>query len=195
MYKTFLLTLVVTSAASAELFSLGAKIGAPLGDAYRIATASNRSLASGATQYTVGVMAELHLPLGFGVEGDILYNRFNFSTESLVNSLSKSNSNSFEFPILLKYRLLSLGPVRPFIGAGPTFRSIQSVLRYDPRKMNDSFGSGVVFAGGIEIKVLFLRIAPELRYTHWGSQSFLDGANVLIQGKQSQGQFLVGITF
>ena len=195
MYKTFLLTLVVTSAASAELFSLGAKIGAPLGDAYRIATASNRSLASGATQYTVGVMAELHLPLGFGVEGDILYNRFNFSTGNLVNLLSKSNSNSFEFPILLKYRLISFGPVRPFIGAGPTFRSIQSVLRYDPRKMNDSFGSGVVFAGGIEIKVLFLRIAPELRYTHWGSQSFLDGANVLIQGKQSQGQFLVGITF
>lgn len=195
MYKTFLLTLVVTSAASAELFSLGAKIGAPLGDAYRIATASNRSLASGATQYTVGVMAELHLPLGFGVEGDILYNRFNFSTENLVNSLAKSNSNSFEFPILVKYRLINLGPVRPFIGAGPTFRSIQSVLRYDPRKTNDSLGSGVVFAGGIEIKVLFLRIAPELRYTHWGSQSFLDGANVLIQGKQSQGQFLVGITF
>ncbi len=195
MYKTFLLTLVVTSAASAELFSLGAKIGAPLGDAYRIATASNRSLASGATQYTVGVMAELHLPLGFGVEGDILYNRFNFSTENLVNSLAKSNSNSFEFPILVKYRLMNFGPVRPFIGAGPTFRSIQSVLRYDPRKTNNSLGSGVVFAGGIEIKVLFLRIAPELRYTHWGSQSFLDGANVLIQGKQSQGQFLVGITF
>ena len=83
MYKTFLLTLVVTSGASAELFSLGAKIGAPLGDAYRIATASNRSLASGATQYTVGVMAELHLPLGFGVEGDILYNRFNFSTGNI----------------------------------------------------------------------------------------------------------------
>lgn len=195
MYKTFLLILILTSAAHAELFSLGAKIGLPLGDAYSIATAPNRSFTSDSTQYTVGAMAELHLPLGFGVEGDILYNRFNFSTENLVNSLSKTNSNSFEFPILLKYRFVNVGPVHPFVGAGPSFRSIQSLLRYDPRKPNDSFGSGVVFAGGIEIKVLFLRIAPEIRYTHWGSQSFLDGANVLIQGKQSQGQFLVGISF
>ncbi len=195
MYKTFILILVLTSAAHAELFSFGAKIGLPLGDAYRIANASNRSLASGATQYTVGAMAELHLPLGIGVEGDILYNRFHFSTENLVNPLSKANSNSFEFPILVKYRIVNIGPVHPFVGAGPSFRRIQSVLRYDPRTTNDSSGSGFVLAGGVEIKILFLRIAPELRYTHWGSQSFLDGANVLIQGKQSQGQFLVGISF
>ena len=193
--KTFLLTLVLTSAAHGELFSFGAKIGLPLGDAYRISSASDRILASNATQYTVGAMVELHLPLGLGVEGDIIYNRFNFSTENLVNSLSKANSNSFEFPILVKYRLVNIGPVHPFVGAGPSFRRIQSVLRYDPRKTNDAAGSGVVFAGGVEIKVLLFRIAPELRYTHWGSQSFLDGANVLIQGKQSQGQFLVGISF
>ncbi len=166
-----------------------------MGDAYRIASAANRSLASDATQYTVGAMAELHLPLGLGVEGDILYNRFHFSTENLVNPLSKANSNSFEFPILVKYKFAKVGTIHPFVGAGPTFRSIQSVLRYDPRRTNDSMGSGVVFAGGVEIKLLFLRIAPEIRYTHWGSQSFLDGANVLIQGKQSQGQFLVGISF
>ncbi|MEP6534882.1 MAG: outer membrane beta-barrel protein [Bryobacteraceae bacterium] len=195
MLKTFLFLIVLASAARAELFSFGVKVGAPLGDAYRIANSSSGSLASDATQYTVGAMAELHLPLGLGVEGDILYNRFNFSTENLLNSLSKANSNSFEFPILVKYRFAKIGPVSPFIGAGPNFRRIQSVLRFDPRVTNDSGGAGFVLAGGVEIKLLFLRIAPELRYTHWGSQSFLDAANVLIQGKQSQGQFLVGISF
>ena len=195
MFKTFIFLIVLASTARAQLFSLGAKIGAPLGDAYRIATSSNRGLASDATQYTVGAMAELHLPLGFSVEGDILYNRFNFSSENLLNSLSKANSNSFEFPILAKYRFAKIGPVSPFVGAGPTFRRIQSVLRFDPRVTNDSGGSGVVLAGGVEIKLLFVRIAPELRYTHWGSQSFLDATNVLIQGRQSQGQFLVGISF
>jgi len=195
MIKTFFLVLVLASAARAELFSLGAKIGAPLGDAYRLATSSNRYLTSDATQYTVGAMAEVHLPFGFGVEGDILYNRFNFSSENLLNSLSRANSNSFEFPILVKYRFIKIGPVSPYVGAGPNFRRIQSVLRFDPRVTNDSAGTGVVLAGGVELKLLFLRIAPELRYTHWGSQSFLDAANVLIQGKQSQGQFLVGITF
>jgi hypothetical protein len=140
-------------------------------------------------------MAELRLPLGLGVEGDVLYNRFNFSTENLLNSFSKANSNSFEFPIIVKYRFAGFGPVHAFAGAGPTFRSIQSVLRFDPRVTNDSFGKGVVFAGGVEIKALFLRISPELRYTHWGTQNFLDAANVLIRGKQNQGQFLVGISF
>jgi opacity protein-like surface antigen len=194
MLKTFLSFFVVTASAYSQPISFGAKIGLPLGDAYNIAT-SNRSFSSDATQYTVGAGAELHLPLGFSVEGDILYNRFNFSTENLLNPLSKANSNSLEFPILAKYRFAGFGPLHAFVGAGPSFRSIQSVLRFDPRTTNDSFGKGVVFAGGVEIKALFLRITPELRYTHWGSQSFLDGANVLIRGKQSQGQFLVGIGF
>jgi hypothetical protein len=47
----------------------------------------------------------------------------------------------------------------------------------------------------VEIKALFIRITPELRYTHWGSQNFLDAANVLVRAKQNQGQFLVGISF
>jgi hypothetical protein len=195
MLRTFLVFFVLASAALAQPFSFGLKVGVPLNDAYEIATSSNRNYFSDTTQYTIGALAEVRLPLGLSVEGDILYTRFNFSTENLLNSLSKANSNAFEFPIIGKYRLMSFGPFHPFVGAGPSFRTIQSVLRYAPRTTNDSFGKGVVFAGGVEIKALFLRITPELRYTHWGSQSFLDGANTLVHASQNQGQFLVGISF
>jgi len=195
MNKTFLLAFVLAVPAAAQPLSFGVKLGVPLSDAYDVATSVNRNLSSSATQYTVGAMAELHLPLGLGVEGDVLYNRFNFSTNNLTTTSSAANSNSFEFPILVKYKFAGFGPVHAYAGAGPSFRTVQSVLRFAPRVTNDSFGKGFVLAGGVEIKALFLRISPELRYTHWGSQSFLDATNVLIHGKQNQGQFLVGISF
>jgi len=195
MIKTFLLAIVLISAAGAQPLSFGVKLGVPLSDAYDIASSQGRSFNSDATQYTAGVSAELHLPLGFSVEGNALYSRFHFSSENLVNTLSKANSNSFEFPILGKYKFAGVGPVHAFVGAGPTFRSLQSVLRLRPTSTNDSFGKGIVFAGGVEVKALFLRITPEIRYTRWGTQSFLDAANVLIRGNQNQGQFLLGISF
>ncbi len=196
MLKTFSLLFVLSASVFSQPISFGVKLGLPLSDAYDIAnSSSNRNFFTGGTQFTVGAMAELHLPLGLGVEGDILYTRFNFSTQNLLDSLSKANSNSFEIPILVKYRFAGFGPVHAYVGAGPSFRRIQDILHYDPRRTDDAFGKGVVFAGGVEIKALFVRISPELRYTHWGSQSFLDGANALIHAKQNQAQFLVGISF
>jgi hypothetical protein len=195
MLKTFLLTFVVVVGSYAQPISFGVKVGLPLSDAYDIATSSNRSFTSDSTQYTVGASAALHLPFGLGVEGNVLYNRLNFSTDNLVNTLNKGNSHSFEFPILVKYNFAGVGPVHAFVGAGPSFRTLRSVLSLNPHITDDSFGKGVVFAGGVEIKALFIRITPELRYTHWGSQNFLDAANVLVHAKQNQGQFLVGISF
>ena len=195
MFKTFFALIVLSSGLWAQPLSFGVKLGLPLGEAYDIATSSSRRLFSDTRQYTVGASAELHLPLGLGVEGDILYSRFRFSSENLVNPFSNTNSNAFEFPILVKYQFAGVGPLHAFAGAGPTFRNFQSVLRIGQRVENDTFGKGVVFAGGVEIKALFLRITPEIRYSHWGSQNFLDAANVLIRGKQNQGQFLLGISF
>lgn len=183
---------------AAQSFSVGMKLGLPFGDAYDVATSSNSitNYFRGGGQFTVGPYAELKIPIvPLSVEGNILYTRYNFSSENVVSAMAAGNSNAWEFPILLKYRFGSVGPIHPYIGAGPTFRRLQSVLRYDPRKQDDSGGRGVVFAGGLEAKFLLLKISPELRYTHWGSQSFLDGANALIRAKQNQAQFLVGFGF
>jgi hypothetical protein len=195
MFKTFALLFVLAGLCAAQPLSFGVKLGVPAGDAFDVArnpgTATNYFTGGG--QFIVGPSAELRLPFGLGLEGDILYTRFNFSSQNILGS--GGNSNSFEFPILAKYRFAGFGPARLLVGAGPSFRRLQSVLNFDPRKTNDAGGRGVVFAGGLEVKLLFLKIAPELRYTHWGEQNFLDGANALIHARQNQGQFLLGISF
>ena len=174
------------------------KLGLPFGDAYDVARGTNSigNYFRGGGQFTVGPFAELKIPvIPLSVEGDILYTRYNFSSENIVSSLASGNSNSWEFPILVKYHFGGVGPIHPYIGAGPNFRRLQSVLRFDPRSLDDAGGKGVTFVGGFQVRVLLLKISPELRLTHWGSQSFLDGANALIRAKQNQAQFLVGFGF
>jgi hypothetical protein len=47
---------------------------------------------------------------------------------------------------------------------------------------------GFVAGGGIDFHLLFLRISPEIRYTHWVDQQLAYLTN------QNQAEFLVGIT-
>ena len=47
---------------------------------------------------------------------------------------------------------------------------------------------------GLDVHVLVLHIAPEIRYTHWGSARFMDPLN-LVRGSQNQAEVMVGVTF
>src|SRR5260370_21441119 len=136
MCKTFAVVFGLAGLCAAQPLSFGVKLGVPTGDAFDIArnpgTASNYFTGGG--QFIVGASAELRLPFGLGLEGDILYTRFNFSSQNILGS--GGNSNSFEFPILGKYRFAGFGPARPFVGVGPSFRRLQSVVNFDPRKSN-----------------------------------------------------------
>ena len=46
-----------------------------------------------------------------------------------------------------------------------------------------------------DVKILLIHVSPELRFTRWGAQHFVDSANNLINSKQNQAEFLVGFTF
>jgi hypothetical protein len=46
----------------------------------------------------------------------------------------------------------------------------------------------------VEVKALVIHIAPEIRFTRWNDQHFLDPAG-LIKSNLNQAEFLVGITF
>jgi len=188
MSKTFLLLLVLCSALPAQPLGFGVKVGVPLNDAFS-------GPSSGDGRFTIGPDVDLRLPFGLGVEADILYNRFNFSSENLVSTTARSNSNSWEIPILLKYRLAQFGPIHPFVSGGFSFRTFQSVLRFNPKQIDNSNSTGFVLGAGVSLKLLLIRIAPEIRYTHWGIQKFQDASNILFQAAQNEGQFLVGFTF
>ncbi len=182
--------------ACAQPFSAGIVAGVPLTGGLASTTQQEVDLIertySNSNSYVIGAMVELRLPLGLAVEADGLYRPIDFSeTIQVVGALTghySQNISTWEFPILAKYRF-SFPVVKPFVEAGPSFRTVGSGLSWLSGK---GFTAGV----GVELKVLKLRIAPALRYTHWGSDSALSpGAGFVAPSQQNQGEFLVGFSF
>src|SRR5712691_8407134 len=81
-----------------------------------------------ARPYVVGPALELGLPLGLSVEFDALYRREGYRTGSLGIcpigcSVARERSNSWEFPLLLRYNL-PVRAIRPYLEAGYAHRAM-----------------------------------------------------------------------
>lgn len=193
----FILLGAGASSAFAQLpFGLGLKGGVGLTDAYQDNTFSSVRTYSDAKDYIIGPFAELRLPFGFGVEADALFRPLSFAIQAPGFS-SSTRFSTWEFPILAKYRFKA--PIaRPYIDAGPVFRTTTENTQF---LSNHGFAAG----GGIDIKLLFLHLSPEIRYIRWGS----DSSNASIpagtgtasfgtdyaHSNLNQVEFLVGISF
>jgi len=93
--------------------------------------------------------------------------------------------STWEWPVLVKYRPPVRGPVRPFVVAGPSFRT-----RHDPAPAEPSQFGGALGAG-IELRLGRFRISPGLRYTRWG----YDGDYPRAATKRDQIEFLTGLSY
>ncbi len=187
-----LLSLTASSSFAGQLFSVGVKAGVPFtdafnNDAYGIPPGTFHSY-SGSVGYLIGPMGEIHLPLGLSVEADALYRPLNLTVTGPVGvSVNNSSYSSWEFPILAKWRF-PIPLLKPYIEGGPSFRAVGG------RAGNYLSNDGITFGLGIELRIARLRIGPELRYTHWGSDSSGASSNG-ISSNQNQGEFLVGFSF
>lgn len=218
MKKILTLFFAASVAAFPQIFSFGAKAGVPATDAFNTGAPGGPaferlSYFASTRRYTVGPTAELHLPFRLSVEFDALYKRVGFNkNQSGIDTLAQSatTANSWEFPLLAKYRLTG-GPIRPYIDGGVSFDHLSGVTQLtrltvfpshvttstgtSPELMN-SFREGGVIGGGLELHLGFLRLSPEIRYTRWGQDSFRDLDNgSLLRSSPNQAEFLVGITF
>lgn len=140
----------------------------------------------GSKGFLLGPSIEIRLPFGLGVEADALYRRSDILT-SQGNNVIREGGSGWEFPILAKYRF---GPplVKPFVEAGPAFRSGLGSAQ-------NVSGKGFVVGGGISVGVPHLRISPEIRFLHWGAgggPSTIPGIN---GPNQNQAEFLIGLSF
>jgi hypothetical protein len=150
---------------------------------------------SNSNEFIIGPMLEVRLPLSLAIELDALYHPLNATANVVVGSgasqVTVSSSTTYatwEFPVLGKYRF-ALPIVKPYIEAGPSFLKTSSSLSWFS-------GRGFTLGGGVEVQVLRLRIAPEVRYTHWGSDSPPPiNANFFAPSNQNQAEFLVGFSF
>src|ERR1700679_2867444 len=82
------------STAFCQPFSFGVKLGVPLTDFFNTVESSNFTFNATTDRYIVGPTAELHLPLGLGVEVDALYRRMSYTGTGLIGSITGSSVNS-----------------------------------------------------------------------------------------------------
>jgi len=214
MTKTVLLSIACFAPVFAQPVSFGVEGGVPITDAFNTAQGITSSYATNTHRYLVGAAFQLHLPLRFTVEVDGLYKRLGYqydATTPTTRTTASTVANSWEFPVLAKYEITP-GPIRPFVDGGISFRHISGVKQVrevvqipagvvgvttltNPPEFHKATDEGLVFGGGITLKLGPIRISPELRYTRWGSENFEDPVGSLLHTNRNQGDFLLGILF
>lgn len=166
-------------------------------------------------RYVVGPEVEIGLPFGLGVEVDALYRREGYSltfSNFAGSNYSQERANSWEFPMLLKYKL-PVPLIKPFIEGGYAARVINGTVNNNGFTVNlqtgqQTFGQshystgpnasqGLVVGVGVQLSLGRLRISPEVRYTRWNNQPVLvvepDGPT--FGSNQNQIDVLVGLSW
>ena len=135
-------------------------------------------------------MVEVRLPRHLSIEVDGLYHDLAFTVQGLYPGQDDLfHVVTWEIPVLVKYYFplsgFSLPRLRPFIEAGPSFRTAYN--------LNGALPSGQGFAAGLgaEVQAWKLRIAPQVRYVRWAR----DDSHVLPRTVPDQGQLLLSISF
>lgn len=185
-------------------FIIGVRGGVPLGDVIQTVQ-SGSSISSSTDHYVVGPTLGIRLPAGFSITGDALFTRLTLSTTSTSSSGSISASaSSWEFPVLLRYTVGREHGVAPFVGAGVSVRHLSDFGNIGPFLTNSATSSNVIgtsttagaaIGGGLQFKIGFLHISPEIRYTHWGANHISTAFQNVIKTNDNEGQILVGLTF
>ncbi len=146
------------------------------------------TLTSESKRYIMGPKVEIRLPLRLSFEFDALYRRFGFTgyeTSCCGSSVTRERANSWEFPMILKYRI-PVVPGHPFVGVGYAPRTVHGTdvssgvgnvgfstppIYFFNQRFETTYPvtSAVVISGGLNLGAGHIRFSPELRYEHWNA--------------------------
>jgi hypothetical protein len=213
-----LLLIIFSLPCFGQRIEAGVKGGVPVTSAFQTGsffTLGFGEAASSATRrYTAGPTVELQLAHGFAFEFDVLYKRLGLADVSknaaFIYTYANTSANSWEFPLLGKYRLPSIRGIKAYASAGPSFRTLSGVSvstttiidfaggtvtgpvhstgdsHLDARSSSGiAVGCGTTFGGGR------FHFSPEVRYTRWRSDRMPDPE---LYSNQNQVEILLGIT-
>jgi hypothetical protein len=178
-----MLLFTLAHTASAQLVGLGVTGGG------RLSNETFGNINTESKPYIVGPRVDIHLPRHFFVEVDALYRPVGFTAYQLsllTNVLIRERANSWELPVLLKYRYTGFR-AHPFLGAGYAPRFVHgddvangafvsgarsgiptyTYLINQQSKTSYAVSNGAVVSGGVEFVIGPMHISPELRYIHW----------------------------
>jgi hypothetical protein len=222
--RCLMLTLLAAASLAGQGIRAGAVLGVPFTKYFETGSAGGQGSAeySAATRrYTGGASVEWQWRKAFGVELDVLYHRMGYvaivntvssASGAFANSAIDVKGNSWDFPLLVKYRFGRAA--KPFLAGGGVLRhagpvrgrgqqttgslvsETRSTIALDtaePSELRKRNYLGVTAVGGFELGGGRVRILPELRYTRWTSN--IAGPGGLLRFAPNQAEFLVGVTF
>jgi hypothetical protein len=215
---------IYTTALWGQSASLGVKAGVPVTDYFDTGSTGiafgTARYSTAQRRYTFGLSGELRTEKGLGLEIDALYHRmgynaafasFNPATGISTNTNIIVKGNSWDFPVMLKYRVGHR--IQPYVAAGGVLRWIASARETgevlasapgagtsnlalgtnDVSDLAKSLYLGVTVGGGVEVPAGNLRLLPEFRYTRWTSN--IAGEGGLLRFNPNQVEFLLGVSF
>jgi hypothetical protein len=140
--------------------------------------------------FIAGISAEVRFGRGLSLEGNALHRTLNLRRRLILpggttQDDGRNSVTTWEYPILLKYRLPVARMWQPFIEAGPSFRTRHNPAPTEPSQIGGTAGVGVEFRMGR------IRVAPAIRYTRWQ----YDGDYPRFATKRDQVEFVTGISY
>jgi len=194
------LLLAATSSAFAQPISVGIKAGVPLTGLLRTNSRDVRWGGEFPTQtkrYTIGLVVDIGLPLGFGVEFGAMYKRFDQQSLAVTTTgyvmIDEENAypiqqtagisavgHSWEFPVAVQYRFFK-SAIRPYVEGGVSLNRLSNVyslqntpypvppqIPFTISPLRSSFTRhGPLFGMGVDVKLHRIHVTPGLRYTHY----------------------------
>ncbi len=193
------LALAASTAAMPQGFSFGVKGGVPITDALKVLDRSRYF--SDRAPYVIGPAVELRLIGGLSAESGVFYRKVQYTLTSPGGVASRVTGQSWEIPILAKYRAPG-ALIRPLVSAGLSYRRLarfrqrtpSGAVSVAPSEVVGHSTAGATVGGGLELSVPLLRLSAELRYTRWGSTSIRSGITGLAT-QLNQADFLLGAMF
>jgi len=204
MKKFILLLLGATAAFSQPIgFGGGIKAGIPFTDFLDKASSGNVNNFKHPKRYILGVTGEVRLPFHLAIEVDALYRKMSY-TGSFTGTTPvdvNTSGNTWEFPLLLKYRFGS-ELVKPFVDGGFSWNRLGGLTETvttiatggSISRASNSALRGLVFGAGLDVKLLVIHVQPEVRFTRWGAKRYFDAGDFFGRN-QNQAEFLLGISF
>jgi hypothetical protein len=198
MRKLLFCGVLFTGFGFAQTFSIGVLGGAPFTDVVNNGTVNPIQTVVNSSNFTIGPSAQLNLPAGLRIELDALYRPYGFKLYNVPTlfpaSLQANVSGSqWRFPLLIQYRF-PFPVLKPFLEIGPSFQhltganSLVSTIT-GPGRLLHSSNVGIVLGGGVDLKVVIVRLSAELRYTRETVSNFSDISNL------NQAEVLFGVHF
>jgi Outer membrane protein beta-barrel domain len=191
MKKLFVLGALSALSASAQHLSVGVVGGAPFTDVVSAYNQNGLTLIPKSTNFTIGPSLQINLPLNLRFEFDVLYRPYSFATNPANYTVSASQ---WSFPFLLQYRF-NTSLVKPFVELGASFDHLADIssaaqnITSGPGTLLRRTNGSVILGGGVDVKVPFVRVSGELRYSHLASPDFEAISNL------NQAEVLIGVHF